>query len=60
LKDIAGLMEARAIHSLVDVSCGHLSWSHLLLPSGGNVTRQHWRNAEEKICKGAGGRSILQ
>ena len=39
LKDIAGLMEARAIHSLVDVSCGHLSWSHLLLPSGGNVTR---------------------
>jgi len=47
LKDIAGLMEARAIHSLVDVSCGHLSWSHLLLPSGGNVTRQHWRNARE-------------
>lgn len=41
-EDIAGLMEARAINSLVNVSCGHLSWSHLVVPSGGNEFLSRW------------------
>lgn len=48
-EDIAGLMEARAIHSLVDVSCGHLSWSHLLLPSGGNEFLSRWLQKGQKV-----------
>eukprot|EP00439_Symbiodinium_sp_Y106_P085553 s53_g28.t4 len=37
LQELAGLMEPKALHSWVQETSKHLSWSHLVVPSGGNA-----------------------
>eukprot|EP00913_Durusdinium_trenchii_P018085 g16993.t1 len=49
IKEVADLMEAKAIHSFVEETCGHLCWSHLLVPSGGNEFLSRWLKQGQKL-----------
>ncbi|CAK9006977.1 unnamed protein product [Durusdinium trenchii] len=48
-EEVADLMEAKAIHSFVEETCGHLCWSHLLVPSGGNEFLSRWLKQGQKL-----------
>lgn len=48
-EELAGLMEPKALHSWVQETSNHLSWSHLVVPSGGNEFLSRWLHPGDSL-----------
>jgi len=48
-EELAGLMEPKALHSWVQETSKHLSWSHLVVPSGGNEFFSRWLHPGDSL-----------